>query len=262
MANQTEESKERVRIKYYEDNMPKSQHMLAYFIIAILLGGVLFVYYHSIIVSVAGGLLLAVYGERIFAAGQKKKRQRQLRLQFKEFLEIISISVSGGAGRSLENAITDSVHDLESMFNAESDIVREIKLIVNDYHRAGIPMVQGFKELGERSEVDDIMSFATIYQTIEGRSSDFGFIINQTHDIIQDKVEITQEIETSISAAKSETYMMLVLPIVMIGIMSVVGSDFMGSLFTTATGRLAATIGVALTMISFVIAYKATDIEI
>ena len=261
MPTQTENS-EKIRVRYYEDNMSKIQHIAAYVVVAVLLGVVLFVYYHSLIVSIVGGLLLGIYGERLYAKQQIKKRQKQLRLQFKEFLEIISISVSGGAGRSLENAITDSVHDLETIYNADADIVREIRLIVNDYHRAGIPMVNGFRELGERSEVDDILSFATIYQTIEGKASDYGFIINQTHDIIQDKVEITQEIETSITSAKSEAYMMLILPIAMIAIMSVMGSDFMESLYTTLIGRGAATIGVACTLVSFVIATKATDIEV
>ena len=98
----------------------------------------------------------------------------------------------------MENAIKDSVRELKMMFNEKTDIVREIELIVNDYERVGVPMSQGFGELGNRSDVDDIKSFAAIYKTIDGKSSDFGYIIRQTHDIIRDKLEITQEVETVI----------------------------------------------------------------
>ena len=76
-------------------------------------------------------------------------------------------------------------------------------------------MVKGFEELGERSDIDDVLSFAAIYKTIEGKTSDFGYIIAQTRDIIKDKVEIAMEIQTEINSAKSEAYMMLVLPLVL-----------------------------------------------
>ena len=133
---------------------------------------------------------------------------------------------------------------------------------VTDYRQAGIPMSRGFAELGERSEIDDIVSFAAIYKTIEGKTSDFGYIISQTRDIIKDKSEITMEIETSITSAKSETYMMLVLPLVLVVVMSVMGSGFLDSLFTTALGRGAATVGVICTFVSYVLASRAAEIQV
>ncbi len=253
---------EKVRIKYYEDNMTKGQHLLAYSIFVVVIALIFYIYYHAPIVSVAGGVILAYFQEKNYAKSVARKRTKQLRLQFKEFLEIISISISGGAGRSMENAIIEAVSDLESIYNDRADIVREIKLIVSDYQSASIPMAQGFQELGERSEIDDIVSFAAIYSTIEGKTSDFGFIISQTHDIIKDKVEIQMEIETTITSAKSEAYMMLVLPLVLIVVMSAMGSDFLGALFTTATGRVAATFGLVCTFASYIIAVRATEVDV
>ena len=256
------DSSEKIRIKYYEDNMSRGYHLMAYIGFAVAIGVILYIYYHHVMISVVGGLILSYFQEKNYAKSVQRKRQRQLRLQFKEFLEIITISVSGGSGRSIENAVADSIHDLEMLYNEKADIVREIRLIVSDYQLAGIPMHQGFLELGERSEIDDIVSFATVYATIEGKTSDFGYIISQTHDVIKDKVEITMEIETGIAAAKSEAYMMLVLPLVLIIVMSTMGSDFLNGLFTTAIGRMAATFGVACTFVSYVIAVRATEIDV
>lgn len=257
-----QKDKTKIRILYYEDNMTPFQHLTAYIIFAAVIGVILYIYYHLFILSIIGGLALSWFQEKNYAKSVQRKRKNQLRLQFKEFLEIISISISGGSGRSMENAIIDSVHDLEMLYNENADIVREIRLIVSDYKNAGIPMSKGFQELGERSEIDDIISFATIYTTVEGETSNLGYIISQTHDVIKDKVEITMEIETGITAAKSEAYMMLVLPLVLIVVMSSMGSDFLGSLFTTAIGRLAATVGVICTFVSYVIAVRATEIEV
>ncbi|MCD7739080.1 MAG: hypothetical protein LUH58_08605 [Lachnospiraceae bacterium] len=250
------------RIKYYECNMTRTQHIVAYLVFAVLIAVVFYIYYHSVIVSVIGGVIIAVFQEKNYSGSVTRKRQSRLRLQFKEFLDIISISISGGSGQTMENAVRDSVRELQMMFNADSDIVREISLIVSDYDHANIPMADGFEELGERSDIDDITSFATIYKTIQGKSSDFSYIVSQTRDIIKDKVEITQEIETSISGAKSEAYMMLVLPLLLIVLMTTVGSGFLDSLYSGVTGRLSATFGLVCTLASYVIAVRATEIEV
>lgn len=256
------ENREKIRIKYYECNMTKIEHLLAYLFFAVMIAVILYIYYRVLVISLLGGLIIAIPQEKNYSKSVTKKRQNRLRLQFNEFLEIIAISISGGSGRSMENAIRDSIHELQMIFNDKADIVKEIKLIVSDYEHAGIPMKQGFYELGVRSEIDDIISFATVYATIDGKTSDFGYVINQTHEIIKDKVEITMEIETSISAAKSEAYMMLILPLIIVVVMSAMGGGLMDSLFTTLTGRLAATVGVVCTFASYVIATKATEIEV
>lgn len=256
------ENKDKVRIKYYECNMTKMEHILAYLIFSVAIGAILFIYYRALLVSIIGGLLIAIPQEKNYSKSVTKKRQNKLRLQFNEFLEIISISISGGSGRSMENAVKDSLRELQMMFNEKADIVREIGLIVSDYEHAGIPMTEGFRELGVRSEIDDIMSFAAIYATIEGKTSDFGYIITQTHEIIKDKVEITMEIETTITSAKSEAYMMLILPLILVIVMSTMGAGLMDALFTTFIGRLAATFGVVCTFASYVIATKATEIDV
>lgn len=262
MGRKEDGAREKIRIRYYECNMTKGQHLAAYLVFAAAIGAILFIYYRFLPVAVVGGLLIAVPQEKNYAKSVMRKRQKRLRLQFKEFLEIISISISGGSGRSLENAVADSLRELRMIFNEDTDIVREIGLIVRDYEQAGIPMTVGFSELGERSEIDDIVSFATIYRTIEGKTSDFGYIIAQTRDIIKDKVEITMEIETGITSAKSEATMMLILPLVLVVVMSTMGSGFLDALFTTAIGRASATVGVVCTFVSYVIAAKATEIQV
>ena len=177
-------------------------------------------------------------------------------------LKLTKISVSGGSGRSMENAVIDALKELQMIYNRKSDIVREISLIVSDYEQAGIPMSDGFAELGERSEIDDIVSFAAVYKTIEGKTSNFGYIISQTREIIKEKVEIAMEIETTITSSKAETYTMLVLPLALIVMMSSMGSGILDTLFTTFSGRIAATVGVVCTFVSFVIAARAVEIEV
>ena len=48
------DEKNKVRPKYYECNMTKGQHMLAYLFFSVMIGVVLFIYYRFIPVAVIG----------------------------------------------------------------------------------------------------------------------------------------------------------------------------------------------------------------
>ena len=56
--------------------------------------------------------------------------------------------------------------------------------------------------------------------------------------------------------------MMLILPLILVVMMSCMGSGFLDTLFTTVIGRLSATVGVVCTFASYVIAVRATEIEV
>jgi len=260
MANERTENKEKIRIDYTKCNMTKKEHILTYLMWFAILFVIVYIYYRNVIPAAVIALLAAKYQEKNWRKVVTKKRQSKLRVQFKEFLEIISISVSGGSGRSIENAIVDSLRELQMIYSGKADIIHEIGLIVHDYQRAGVPMSQGFSEFAQRSGIDDIKSFATIYATIEGKSSDFGYIIKNTKDIIKEKIEITQEIETCITGAKNEAYTMLVMPLIILLMMS--GNEGMDSLFTTFMGKAVATAGLIILAVSYLIASRATDVEV
>ena len=110
--------------------------------------------------------------------------------------------------------------------------------------------------------MDVIKRFVTIHKTNEGKRSDVGYIIRQTHVIMRDKLEITQEVQAVIASAKSEAYMMLVMPLIVVIAMSTMGSGFLDSLFETVSGKAAATIGVVALGVSYVLATRAVDIEV
>ena len=262
MDNEKIQTSEIVRLDYKKCNMTKQEHILAYIAFFAVLAVVVYIYYRNIIISVAFAIGLAPYMEQEYRKTVIKKRQSRLRTQFKEFLGIISISISGGSGTSMENAVINSLDELKKLYNEKSDIIREIGLIIYDYNRGGKLMSAGFMELAERSGIDDIKSFATVYSTLTGQSSDFSYIIKNTHDIIKEKIEITQEIETSIQGAKSEAYTMLFMPLVILVMMSSMGSGMMSALFTTKLGRLVATAGLAVLGISYIMTTRSADVEV
>lgn len=245
---------------YYVCNMKKGQHLAAYLICSILATIVVYLFYHIVIISIVLGVILGYFLEKMYAESTVQKRQKALRLQFRDFLE--SMAVASRAGNVEIKALQSAAKDLRLSYTEKSDIVREIDNIIVQYEGGGIAIKDLFQNFADRSQLDDIQNFATIYGVIEGKSDRFGDIVVQTHEIIGEKVEIEQEIQTQISSAKSETYMMLVMPIVVVVMLSAIGGGLMDSLFTTFTGHLAATVALVLFIISFVMAVKFTDIEV
>ena len=245
---------------YYICNMKKSMHILVYVIASILASVVVYLFYHIIPISVIGGFIIGIFLEKLYADSTIKKRQKNLRLQFRDFLE--SMAVAARAGNVEVKAIKSAAQDLRLSYSEQSDIVREIDNIIVQYEGGGIAIKDLFQDFADRSNLPDIQSFATIYGVIEGKSDRFGDIVVQTHEIIGEKIEVEQEIETGITSAKSETYMMLVMPIIIVIAMSAMGTGFLDSLFTTVRGHIAATVALVLFLASFVMATIFTDINI
>lgn len=245
---------------YYKCNMKKTEHILVYIVCSIIISVIAYLFYHIIWISLIIGFLAGIYIEKIYAEGTIKKRRRNLRLQFKDFLGSMSVAVR--AGNVEIYAIKSALEDLRLSYGAKADIIREVENIILQYEKGGIALKTLFEDLANRSDIEDIRSFATIYAVIEGKSDRFGEILTQTEEIIRDKIEIEQEIETTITSAKSETMAMLIMPIVIVIAMSGMGGGLLDSLFTTMVGHLCATVALIIFGISYVLAVRATDINV
>lgn len=245
---------------YYRCNMKKGEHILAYLASSLIIAVIAYLFYHLVPISVLVGLGAGFYLEKLYADSTVKKRMAALRLQFRDFLE--SMSVAARAGNVEVMALKSALKDLKISYSAKADIVKEVENILLQYEKGGIELKYLFEDFANRSNLEDIRSFATIYAVIEGKNDRFGEIVTQTSEIIGDKIEIEQEIHTVIASAKSETNMMLLMPIVIVVAMSMMGSGFMDALFTTFAGHAAATVALVIFGISYVLASKASNIKI
>ena len=245
---------------YNKCAMKKAEHITVY-LISVAIGTVIvYLFYHLTAVSVVAGIAIGFLLEKMYADSTVKKRKKKLLLQFRDFLE--AMNVAARAGNVEYQAVKSAYRDLQISYSRDADIVREIGNILLEYENGGKQLKVLFQDFGERSGLEDIQSFATIFSVIEGKSDNFADIVAQTEEIIGDKIEIEREIDTTVLSAKTETYMMLVMPIVIVVMMSGMGGGLLDALFTTALGHLAATVALVIFIISFVMAVKSTEIDL
>jgi len=234
-------------------------HALA-FLIGFVVGFlVLFIFYKIALLSIIGGSAFGVIN--IFAAAHRavKKRTAKLRTQFFDLLEAMSVAMR--AGNPLMKSLQSAREDLMLIYPEDSDIMTELDIIIGRFNNA-VPLSEAFSDLARRSGLEDIASFASIYATIEGKSGRADEIVRETQQIIADKMEIEMEIETLMTAAKSEVNIMLFMPLVILGIIGYAGAGFMDAIYTTAAGRIVSTGGLTVFIISFALARKFSNIRL
>ena len=235
------------------------QHIFS-FLTGFVLGFIiLFVYYKIPLLSLAGGIIFGIVYIFIGAQNAVKKRLKNLRTQFKDMLEVLSVAMRAGNPPAL--ALQSAREDLLLLYSDNEDIIIELDIITRLFNNA-VPLSESFKDFAERSGLEDIESFASIYKTIEGKANRAEEIVRQTQSIISDKMEIEMEIETLLTSAKNEMNIMIMMPLVILLILGYVGAGFMGTIYTTSAGKVAATIGLIIFIVSVALGRKISAIEL
>ena len=244
--------------------MSKTQKML-YSIIGFLLGAVVgFIFFgglfkdesgaatgatmiSNIVVCCLGGFI----GVRMFLkykiGSLQEKRLGELKIQFRDFLSALSNSMSGGM--NVTDALSVAYEDLCIQYSDESYIAVEVLEMINGIHN-NIPIEETLTNFGERSGVDDISNFGTVFNICYRTGGNMRTIIRRTFDIISEKMMINEEIETKITSNKMQLKVMMIIPIVITILLKTMSSDFAKS--------LSSVVGVVMTVIAvifFVVAY-------
>ena len=220
---------------------------------------VLFVFYKIIFLALLGGLVTGVINILVEQQRGLKKRIMKLRMQFYDLLEAMSVAMR--AGNPVIKALESARKDLVLIYGEDGDIIYEVDILLKRFANA-IPLSQAFADLAERSGLEDIQSFASIYATIEGKSSRADEIVRETQAVIADKMEIEMEIDTMMTAAKNEVKMMLILPLVILLVIGYAGAGFMDAIYTEPAGRIVATGGLIVFIVSFLLARKFSSVRI
>ena len=220
---------------------------------------VLYIFYMLVPLSLLGGVVFGIVNIFYASRNAVKKRKLKLRVQFFDLLEAMSVSIR--AGNPLLKSLQSAREDLRLIYPEESDILIELGIIIGKFNNA-MPLSEAFSDLAVRSGLEDIASFSSIYGTIEGKSSKADEIVRETQQIIADKMQIEMEIDTMMTAAKSEVNIMLLMPLVILGVIGYAGAGFMDAIYTTGVGRVVSTGGLIILVISYILARKFSSVKL
>lgn len=204
-------------------------------LVIVLLIGVLF--YRSIFGLVILCPLIYIYYKKK-KVDLINKRKWQLNLEFRDGINSLSAAI--GAGFSAEHAFIEAIKDLRRMYPDEAMIIKEFTYLVNRI-QMNITVEKALDDFGERSGVEDIISFAEVFATAKRTGGDIMHIIKATGSIINDKIEVKREIMTVIAAKRMEAAIMKVVPAGILGYLTISSPGYLNPLYHNLFGILAMT---------------------
>lgn len=215
-------------------------------------------YVLNIIICSLVGLLAAKFYIPIRTEKLQEKSVNKLRIQFRDMLD--SLTTSLNAGMNVTDSFINVYEDLKVQYDEDAYIIRELEVILESI-RNNIDIEDALMDLGVRSGIDDIKSFANVFKLSYRKGGNIKDIIRNTHEIISEKMEIEEDIKSMVSSNKREQNMMTVMPVGIVGIIKLMSGDF-GANFSTGIGVLSTTIGVVIFVISYFLGKSILDIKV
>lgn len=173
----------------------------------------------------------------IFFKDRKKdlqeRRAEQMQSQFLTGMQLVSTSLQ--AGYAVENAFKEALRELKKIYAEDAFIVWEFQYMVSQIS-LNRPMETLLLDLGKRSQVEDIRSFAEVFFTAKRTGGDLMAIIQNTVCSIQQKQETQKEIETCLSGKRMEQNIMSILPLFMLGYVKLTSPGFLDGLYHNVLG--------------------------
>ena len=186
------------------------------------------------------------------------KQIRTLKNQFRDMLEALTTNL--GAGKNVVDSFHSVYEDMKIQYDEGAYILKELEVIISGMAN-NIDIEELLSDFGQRSGSEDISSFANVFKICYRKGGNIKDTIRNTHSILSEKMEINEDIETIVTANKTEQNIMLVMPIMLIAIIKFMSPDFAGN-FTTLAGIIATTIAVAMFVISYFVGRTVLDIKV
>ena len=101
-----------------------------------------------------------------------------------------------------------------------------------------VPVERLFSEMAARSGVDDIISFAQVFEAARKAGGDLVAISRNTVSVIRMKEETGMMIRTALSGKQMEQNMMSVIPLFILGYVCLTTDGLMEPMYTTLPGRI------------------------
>lgn len=210
-----------------------------------------------IIGNIIVGVIVGFFAVPVYRDYLQGKRKKALLLQFRDLLDSLSNSFS--SGKNTPDAFADAYNDLKMAYGEKIPMVKELSIVINGLHNNFI-IEDLLRDLAIRCGLDDINSFAETFSVCNRLGGNLKKIVGESRDIINDKIEIEMEIQTTIASNKNEINIMCVMPFVIISMMGMLGEDSITS--NTPVNVIVKLIAIVMFVAAYQIGRKITDIRV
>lgn len=226
------------------------KHFKAYLLAAILGASLGLVFYRSVIMMI----IFSAIG-MYFATKIKVSSDDLILLEFRDLLNCIHSELL--VGMSFRNAIDVSV-ELQVY---QSTKLKKAILLLNKSTKFGMSDIKAWQVFSNSMNIRYISEFVRVLEVTYNYSGNVTEIIQKSIHSISDAIDLTLELGIMITAKKFEFYMMMLLPVIMLGLLSYSQYDYMSVLYQSTFGRIVMS-GILISMcIAYIIGKEIIKVE-
>lgn len=222
--------------------------------IIIMFAVLLIAYYASVSMYLLLALPLMVWLIPVlFLKRAKKKRLKKFQSQLGDAINLLSNSLR--AGYSYLQSINTVAKDMPE------PIGKEFKILLKEMS-LGVDSGKALDNLHDRIDSDDLGLMITAIKIQQETGGNLAEILSNISKTIRERIEIQGEIKTLTAQGRISGLVLGLLPVALIGILSIVSGDYISPLFTTTIGRGILIYAVISELIGAFFINKIVDIEI
>ena len=184
------------------------------------------------------------------------KKKKELKVQFKDMLMVMSDSLK--TGYSVSNALKESYKDMVSMYGRYSYICEELRIMISKI-KLNVREEDIFKDFAKRTGLREAILFSRIFSVAKRTGGNMTEVIGSVPDSIVLKENVREEIEVSTTEKKTEQKIMTLIPMALILYVKMMSPDFLNIMYETNAGRIVMTICLVLYILAFLWAQKIVE---
>lgn len=184
---------------------------------------------------------------------RRRRKNRELLVQFKECL--LAVAASMRAGYAVENAFTDSMADMRSMFGEGCAMEQELKLLRQGLGN-NIPLEALLAAMGQRRDLEEMQEFAEVFVIAKRNGGSIPVTIDAACSSISRRLAVEEEMETLLSARKLEQRVMNAMPFMIVWYVEISNPGYFDMLYGNLTGAALMTICLGVYLAAYALSEK------
>lgn len=190
---------------------------------------------------------------------RRKKKEEQFLRQFREWILLLSASLS--AGYSVENAFGQSLRELQLMFPRGGLMLDELRNMLAKAENNQSPEVL-LDGLAEKYPLEEVVSFTEVFRTARRSGGSLNAIIRSTASRMAEVMDTKREIDTLLSAKVYEQKIMSVMPAAVLLYIRLGSGEFLDGLYHDSAGAGIMTLCLGIYLSAYLLGKRMVQFEI
>jgi tight adherence protein B len=226
-------------IKDYRIYEFSKKEKLICFLEGMLLNGIISLLFYNSFYAMLPGMIFVFFYFKEKKRMMTRKRAIQMKLELKEFLNALIAALQ--TGRSLENGFLEATKDAAGYAGKHTELQLEMKQICAKVS-VGEPLEKMVAEFSARSHMEELEYFSEVLSIAKRSGGNIIGIMKNTIRMIREKMEVMEEIETTITEKQFEFQIMSVIPMIIILYLRISAGSLIKSLYGNITGASVMTV--------------------